>query len=133
MAYINQDGKAKIAQALKPILAKYKVKGTLSIRNKSTITLKIKSSPIDFIGNYNAIQAKRVAKPVPATNCMDVNPYWFHEHYDGTALQFLTEAVAALKANNWFDKSDTSTDYFHTAYYFGIEIGQWDQPYQIAA
>lgn len=132
MAYINQDGKAKIAQALKPILAKYKVKGTLSInKHKSTITLKIKSSPIDFIGNYNAIQAKRVANPVLATKCMSVNPYWLHEQYDGIALQFLTEAVAALKANNWFDKSDIY--YFHTAYYFGIEIGQWDQPYQIAA
>lgn len=133
MAYINQEGKAKIAEALKPILAKYKVKGTLSIQHKSTITFKIKSSPIDFIGNYNAIQAKRVAEPVPATKCMNVNPYWFHEHFDGIALQFLTEAFEALKSNGWFDKSDISTDYFHTAYYIGIDIGQWDKPYQIAA
>ena len=29
MAYMNQERKQKITQALKPILAKYKVKGSL--------------------------------------------------------------------------------------------------------
>jgi len=29
----------------------------------------------------------------------------------------------------WFDKSDTMTDYFHTAYYYNISIGRWDKPY----
>lgn len=133
MAYINQEGKAKIAEALKPILAKYKVKGTLSIRSKSTITLTIKSSPIDFIGNYNDVLLKNGVVHGNPTRCLDVNPYWFKEHFTGTALQFLTEAFEALKSNGWFDKSDISTDYFHTAYYIGIDIGKWDKPYQIAA
>jgi hypothetical protein len=31
--------------------------------------------------------------------------------------------------NEWFDKSDIMTDYFHTAYYYDISIGQWDKPY----
>ena len=39
MAYMNQERKAKINQALKPILAKYKVKGSLSVRNHSSICL----------------------------------------------------------------------------------------------
>lgn len=133
MAYINQEGKAKIAEALKPILAKYKVKGTLSIRSKSTITLTIKSSPIDFIGNYNDVLLKNGVVHGNTTRCLDVNPYWFKEHFTGIALQFLTEAFEALKSNGWFDKSDISTDYFHTAYYVGIDIGKWDKPYQIAA
>jgi hypothetical protein len=133
MAYINQEGKAKIAEALKPILAKYKVKGTLSIQHKSTITLTIKSSPIDFIGNYNDVLLKKGVVHGTPSKCLDVNPYWFKEHFTGIALQFLTEAFEALKSNGWFDKSDISTDYFHTAYYVGIDIGKWDKPYQIAA
>ena len=133
MAYINQEGKAKIAQALKPILEKYKVKGTLSIRNNSTLTLTIKSSPIDFIGNYNDVLLGKGVVMRAASRCLDINPYWFKEHFTGTALQFLTEAFEALKSNGWFDKSDISTDYFHTAYYIGIDIGKWDKPYQVAA
>ena len=27
----------------------------------------------------------------------------------------------------WFDKSDSMTDYFHTAYYFSIHVGKWDK------
>ena len=52
MAYMNQQMKAKIAALLKPILKKYGVKGSLSVRNHSTICLTVKSGKIDFIGNY---------------------------------------------------------------------------------
>ena len=31
----------------------------------------------------------------------------------------------------WFDKSDSMTDYFHTAYYMSIHVGKWDKPYQV--
>jgi hypothetical protein len=55
MAYMNQERKAKITQALKPVLAKYKVKGTLSVRNHMSIVLTLKSGAIDFIGNSNHV------------------------------------------------------------------------------
>ena len=29
----------------------------------------------------------------------------------------------------WFDKSDIQTDYFHTAYFIGINVGKWNKPY----
>jgi hypothetical protein len=29
----------------------------------------------------------------------------------------------------WFDKSDSMTDYFHTAFYYDIQVGKWDRPY----
>jgi len=34
-----------------------------------------------------------------------VNPYWFHEHFDGDAKDFITEAMEALKSASWYDKS----------------------------
>ena len=37
MAYMNQERKAKVAAKVKPILAKYGMKGSLSVRNHSTI------------------------------------------------------------------------------------------------
>ena len=134
MAYMNQERKQKIAQALKPILAKYKVKGSLSVRNHSSIVLTLKSGAIDFIGNSNRIcgndfyQVQRGFKP----NDMgydQVNPYWFQDHYDGDAKAFLTEAFKALKSADWYDESDAMTDYFNTAYYVDVNIGKWNSPY----
>ena len=136
MAYMNQERKQKIAQALKPILAKHKVKGTLSVRNHSTIVLTLKSGAIDFIGNSNRVcgnnfyQVQRGFKPNDI-GYDQVNPYWFQDHYDGDAKAFLTEAFKALKSADWYDESDAMTDYFNTAYYVDVNIGKWDKPYEV--
>ena len=55
MAYMNSEKKAVIASKIKPILAKYGVKGSLSVRHHSTIVLTLKSGKIDFIGNLNRV------------------------------------------------------------------------------
>ena len=114
MAYINQEGKAKISAALKPVLAKYGMKGSLSVRNHCTIALTLKSGPIDFQGK-------------------GVNVYWIDQHHEGVARDFLNEALEAMRSADWFDKSDSSTDYFHTAYYIDISVGRYDKPYKVAA
>ena len=134
MAYMNQERKQKIAQTLKPILAKYKVKGSLSVRNHSTIVLTLKSGSIDFIGNSNRVcgndfyQVQRGFKPT-TSGYDQVNPYWFQDHYDGDAKAFLTEAFKALKSADWYDESDAMIDYFNIAYYVDVNIGKWDAPY----
>ena len=134
MAYMNQERKAKISKALKPILAKYKVKGSLSVRNHSSIVLTLKSGAIDFIGNSNKVcgsdhyQVARGFKPETSGHSQ-VNPYWFQDHYDGKAKAFLTEAFKALKSADWYDESNAMIDYFNIAYYVDINIGKWDKPY----
>ena len=134
MAYMNQERKQKIAQTLKPILAKYKVKGSLSVRNHMSIVLTLKSGAIDFIGNSNRVcgndfyQVQRGFKPT-TSGYDQVNPYWFQDHYDGDAKAFLTEAFKALKSADWYDESDAMIDYFNIAYYVDINIGKWDTPY----
>ena len=134
MAYMNQERKAKITKMLKPILAKYKVKGSLSVRNHSTIVLTLKSGAIDFIGNSNRVcgndfyQVQRGFKPT-TSGYDQVNPYWFQDHYDGDAKAFLTEAFKALKSADWYDESNAMIDYFNIAYYVDVNIGKWDAPY----
>lgn len=134
MAYMSQEKKATIQAKIKPILAKYGVKGSLSVRNHSTIVLTLKSGKIDFIGNSNRVcgndhyQVSRGFTPNTSGHS-DVNPYWFQDHYDGKAKKFLTEAFTALKSAEWFDESDSQTDYFHTAYYVDVNIGNWGKPY----
>lgn len=131
MAYMNQERKAKIASLLKPILAKYGVKGSLSVRNHSTIVLTVKSGKIDFIENYLADGKCKDESYVRRYGSLDVNPYWFQEHFTGNAKAFLTEAFRALKSADWYDRSDAQIDYFDTAYYTDINIGKWNKPYEL--
>lgn len=142
MAYMDQERKAKIATTLKPILAKFGVKGSLSVRNHSSIVLTLKSGKIDFIENYiktdrESMIARKMEQNqidyLRKNKSMDVNPYWFHEHFSGAAKSFLSEAIAALKSANWYDESDSQTDYFNTAYYVDINIGKWNKPYTVDA
>jgi len=125
MAYINQETKKKIVAAVKPILKKYGVKGTFSIRNHSTIQLNVKSGVIDFMTDYgNVEEAKRLG--------IQVNPYWFHKHFNGQSKKFLTEVFTKMKeAGDWYDHSDAMIDYFNTAYYVDVNIGKWNQPYEL--
>jgi hypothetical protein len=136
MAYMNSERKAKIAANLKPVLKKYGVKGSLRVRNHMAIVLTIKSGPIDFIANCNEVcgrsqfQRNGGFRPITQGYC-DVNQFWFQEHFDGVAKDFLTEAFAALKSADYYDRSDAMTDYFDTAYYFDLNIGTWQKPYVV--
>jgi hypothetical protein len=136
MAYMNGEKKATIAANLKPVLKKYGIKGTLSVRNHSSISLNIKSGKIDFIANSNRVcgsnpyQVSRGFRP-NTQGYSDVNPYWFQEHYDGDAKAFLTEAFAALQSAGYYDRSNAMVDYFDTAYYYHINIGKWSKPYEV--
>lgn len=133
MAYMDQEKKAIIANNLKPILKKYNIKATMSVRNNSTFVLTLKSGVIDFISNYNEKSKEKYGHEdnICRDSYMDVNPYWYQEHFTDEAKSFLDEVTAAIKSADWFDKSDIMTDYFHTAFYYDIKVGNWDKPYQV--
>ena len=132
MAYMNQQKKAVIASKLKPVLKKYGLKGSLSVNNHSTIVLTVKSGKIDFIKNFNSTIQSRPGgfrNGSAAEKYINVNPYWYHEHFSGESKEFISEAMDALKSADWYDESDAQVDYFNTAYYVDINIGKWNKPY----
>lgn len=131
MAYMNQTKKATIADNAKPILKKYGVKASFAVSNHSTIVVNIKSGALDFIGNYNDVQASRGDFLRVAKDYLDVNPYWYQENFTGEVKAFLDELFVAVKSADWFDKSDAQVDYFHTAYYFDINVGKWNKAYEL--
>jgi hypothetical protein len=131
MAYMNQEKKSKIAPTIKAICKKYGIKGSLSIRNHSSLCLTIKSGVIDFVGNINS-SINPMRGDCKAIDYIDVNPYWYHEHFSGVAKECLTEIVTAMNEGNW-DHSDIQTDYFNVGWYIDVKIGRWDQPYQLTA
>ena len=136
MAYMSQEKKAKISPKIKAILAKYKVKGSLAVRNHMTLCLNLKSGSIDFIANSNKVCGNspyQVASGFkPSTSGYDqVNPYHFKDHYDGKALAFMQEVFAAMNEGN-HDHSDIQSDYFNVGWYVDVNIGKWNKPYLLA-
>lgn len=133
MAYVSQEMKAELAPAIKAILKKYGIKGSLSVDNHSTLVLTIKSGKIDFIKNVNDVNKNRVdlwGDPVrKAQDYLSVNTYWYHEHFSGVAKKFLSEMIAAMKGPKFFDHSDAMSDYFNCSHYIDINVGKWNKPY----
>lgn len=134
MAYMSQENKAGKASAIKAICKRYGVKASLAVRHHSTLVLNVAAGPIDFIGNYNSMEASRnAAKPDHmrnrASSSLDVNTHWYHEHFCGDGLAFLTEVIEALNVGN-YDKSDIQTDYFNVGWYIDVNIGRWNKPYK---
>ena len=126
MAYVNQAIKTKIAPKIKAICAKYKVKGSLSIRHHSTLVLTIKSGAIDFIGNGNVTCGQ-----ANTSGYEQINPYHYGSHYSGKAKKFLQEVLAEMNAGN-HDNSNSQIDYFDVGWYVDVNIGKWNQQYAIS-
>lgn len=128
MAYVSQEDKKEMAPAIKACLKKYCMKGSISVRHYSTLVVTVKSGKLDIIGNYMN-KSRHAQERNEAPENIDVNLYWLDDHYDGEVLEFLKEMSAALKGENYFDKSDVMTDYFHTSHYFDLKIGKWNKPF----
>jgi len=139
MAYFSQEKKAKIAPVVKSILKKYNIKATLAVRDHMTLVLNIRQGEIDFVENFieTDSQVAHGGKMTPdriaylrKSKSLDVNPYWFQEHFSGRALEFLKEIFSAMNAGN-HDRSDAQTDYFDVGHYVDVNIGRWNQPYAL--
>lgn len=135
MAYVSQECKAKLAPAIKAVLKKYNVKGSIAVRHHSTLVVNIKSGEIDFVNNLNETLRERARgeQVYQADGYIDVNVYHIDSQYTGVAREFLLELHAAMKGPDFFDHSDIQTDYFHVSHYTDINIGRWDKPYELAA
>src|SRR6056297_305776 len=111
MAYVSKEDKAEIQPIVKSVLKKYNLKGTLRVRNYSTLILTLRSGAIDFLKEYNK------AEDVPNDNKdARVNVFWISRDYTGVAKEALEELAAALKGPRYFDESDAMTDYFHCSH-----------------
>lgn len=136
MAYVNQERKAQLAPGIKAVFKKYGIKGTIAVRNHMTLVVTIKSGMIDFISNYNSVRKENEWKQVhpgqDAIESIDVNTYWYHEHFDGVARKCLSELITAMNVGN-HNNSDSQSDYFDVGWYIDINIGKWNKPYVVTA
>lgn len=136
MAYMSQEKKKQIAAKLKVALKGSGLKYSLGVHHHSTLVMKIKSGPVDFIQNYReTIQSKpQYARFMEsqAPHYMRLNDFWYREQFTGKALALLSVIVPILNDGN-HDRSDIQSDYFDVGWYLNVSIGEFQKPYTVTA
>ena len=120
MAYVSKETKKELAPEIKKVLAEYGVKGTIKVDHHSTLCVTLRKVPAGLF------TPKEIANG-------DVNVYHIDTFFEGTAKKFLTKLLVAMKGDKWFDETDSMIDYFHTAWYNDIKIGEWNKPVEVIA
>jgi len=131
MAYMNQEKKKRIANALKQAGLPKSLKYSLAVRNHSTIVMTIRSADIDFIKNFNDNLPEKDTfgnTPRKAVDYIDVNVFHYKSQFSGKALDVLEKIISCLNIDN-YDNSDVMTDYFDVGYYVTLDIGRWNKPF----
>lgn len=133
MAYVDQNKKARIAAALKPVMPK-DWKWSLAVQNHSTIVLTISQAPVDLLAEYTRVGNERRRygdsshiRPDHA----DVNHYHLDGAFDGELLETFRKIVTALNTDN-HNRSDSQTDYFDVGHYVKVQLGRWNKPFVVA-
>lgn len=127
MAYMSQETKARLAPAIKEVCRKHGIKATISVRSHMTLELNVSAGKIDFLAS-----GKRMGSIGQDVTKVDysINTYWYHRHFDGEALTFLTEVIAAMNDGN-HNNSDPMTDYYDVGWYIEVKLGSYEKPYQL--
>ena len=121
MAYISTAEVAQIRKTLKEKFPMFKF--GVCKDGHTAVHVTIKSGPVDF------------SSITGANDYVQINHYHLH-NYGAFAdlfrliIDVIKKAPAQAEGGReWFDESDSMTDYFHTAFYFHLQVGNWNKPY----
>lgn len=138
MAYMCQGKKKALAPAIKAVLSKYGVKGSISVDNHSSLVVTLKEGVLDFIGDANAYNKEHAERRgdrfYEIKDNYQANPYYAGERAVNKKIgSFFKELVDAMNGKGSafenHDNSDIMTDYFDVGWYININVGKWDKPY----
>jgi hypothetical protein len=126
MAYISAEDVKAIRTELKQAFPNWK----FSVRKGSgslSVDVSILQGTVDFSENLH-------------NGYTQVNQYWINDHWKDTAARDALNRINEIMHNapgrvdssrKYFDHSDAMTDYFHTAFYTHLSIGQWNKNYAL--
>lgn len=121
MAYIKTEEVAAIRGQLKE---KFKgLKFSVRKQHHSSVIVTIKAGNVDF------------SDILDDSGYTQVNQYWLdrtgkHQHLFEEIIKVIKTAPGTVEGGReWFDESDSMTDYFHTAFYFSVNVGDYYKPY----
>ena len=134
MAYISTPEVAAIRKQLKEQLPQYKF--SVKKDHHSSVTVSFIKGPA-----WKEFQTRDRYTGEYSEATMDgheqLNHRWANDFYgeeNGAIIQKVEKIIKTAPfmegvGDMWYDRSDSQSDYFHTAFYMSIHIGKWDKPY----
>lgn len=117
MAYITTETVKEIRNEIKTNFpAKDGWKFSIVRDNHSMVRVSIMSAPIDFLEGKERDHYSMV--------------HYHTENYKKEAAQVINKLAEIAKTKDYFDESDSMTDYFHCSHYIDIAIGKWDKKFE---
>jgi hypothetical protein len=125
MAYISAQDVAAIRNELKSAFPNWKF-GVRKESGSLSVSVTVKQGTVDFSENMQNGYAQ-------------VNQYWIDSHWTNFEARETLKRINEIMHNApgraggkvFYDNSDAQTDYFDTAFYTHLQIGQWDVPYAL--
>ncbi len=117
MAFISTEKVKEIRTQLKKEFPNLKF--SVKKLHYSKVKIVIKSGDIDFITDYRATAQREY---------LNISEYSI-DNFIGVSNNILKKVFKIAKSQGWYDNSDAMTDYFDTAYYIDVQIGDWEEPY----
>ena len=125
MSYISTEDVKKIRVALKNEFGKKLKFGVRKSAGGHSVGVTIKSGAVDF---SNLMKTDGFDKYV------QVNQYHLQNYGNHKSLfEKIIEIIKTAPSNKWYNNSDAMTDYFDVAFYFDLNVGEWDKPYERVA
>ena len=118
MAYIKTETVKEIRNEIKTNFpAKDGWKFSIVRDNHSMVRVSIMSAPIDFLEGKERDHYSMV--------------HYHTDNYKKEAAQVINKLAEIAKTKDYFDESDSMTDYFHCSHYIDIAIGKWDKKFEL--
>ena len=127
MAYISKEDVKAIRDELKATFPKFKF-GVRKATGSMSVTVTVKQGPTDFSALLREYRNDYVQ-----INPYHTNRYCEHSEFFEKIVEIIKTAPIKgegyHKGTGHYDRSDAQVDYFDTAYYMSINVGDWDKPY----
>jgi len=132
MAYIDTTEVAEIRKALKE---EFGSQFKFSVRRRDAglaVSVSIMAGDVDFSDLWENKNEGDYGYGYKSLNSYHLEGYATYQKIFSKIRDIIHTAPAnAPGGRAYFDDSDSSTDYFHTAFYYDISVRKWDTPYVI--
>ena len=125
MSYISTEDVKKIRVALKNEFGKKLKFGDRKSSGGHSVGVTIKSGTVDF----SDIMRKNNFYDQVQVNQYHLQNYGVHK----SLFEKIVEIIKTAPSNKWYDNSDAMIDYFDVAFYFDLNVGDWNNPYKKVA
>ena len=135
MAYITTEEVKAIRTQLKAEFGKdfkFSVRKSTSLSSVCVTILKSPLAFTDVLTYKDPATGELITREYSSVNHYNIENFYKNAE-EVKVLSKINEIIltapTSVTGEDFYDESDTMTDYFNVSFYYDIEVGHWDKPY----